>query len=159
MAGFYGNFLDEASLRAALLAIESQHMACPIQIHSRAAWIGAIQNHEGKIRGTGIVLRGYKVSRSHLNFQPYLESIPLWLLRRGWRGSPVVPCIWGPWSLTNSWGVTSLCRVHHVWFLLDLDVEHLKRGGHFREAEYMRDRSYGSKPTYSHSCSCGITGR
>ena len=27
-------------------------------------------------------------------------------------------------------------------FLLDLDVEHLERGGHFREAKYMRDWSY-----------------
>ena len=113
-------------------------MACPIQIHSCAAWIGAIQNLEGEISETGIVLRGYKVSRSQLNFQPYLEGIPLWLLRRNWCGPTVVPCIWGPWSLANSWGVASLCMVHHIWFLLDLDVEHLKRGGHFREAEYMR---------------------
>ena len=117
-------------------------MACPIQIHSRAAWIGMIQNLEGEIRGTGIVLRGYKVSRSHLNFQPYLESIPLWLLRRDWCGPPVVPWVWGPWSPASSWGVASLCMVHHIWFLLDLNVERLERGGHFREAEHMRDRSY-----------------
>ena len=143
MAGFYGNFLDEASFRATLPAIESQNMACPIQIHSNAAWIGVIQNLKGEIHGTGIILRGYKVSRSHLNFQPYLESIPLWLLRQGWCGPPVVPRIWGPWSLANSWGVASLCTVHHVWFLLDLNVEHLERGGHFQEAEHMRDWSYG----------------
>ena len=58
MASLYGNFLDETSFRAALAAIEGQHMASPIQIHSRAAWIGVIQNLKGEIRGTGIVLRG-----------------------------------------------------------------------------------------------------
>ena len=118
-------------------------MACPIQIHSCAAWIGMIQNLKGEICGTGIVLRRYKVSGSHLNFQPYLEGIPLWLLRQDWCGPPVVPCIWGPWSPANSWGVASLCTVHHVWFLLNLDVECLDRGRHFQEAKHMRDRSYG----------------
>ena len=117
-------------------------MACPIQIHSHAAWIGTIQNLEGEICGTGIVLRGYKVSRSHLNFQPYLENIPLWLLRRDWCGPPVVPCVWGSWSPASSWGVASLCMVHHSWFLLDLDVERLERGGHLQKAEYVRDQSY-----------------
>ena len=42
VASFYGNILDEASFRAALPAIEGQHVASPIQIHSRATWIGTI---------------------------------------------------------------------------------------------------------------------
>ena len=118
-------------------------MATPIQIHLRATWIGMIQGLEGEIRRVGIILRGYEVSRSHLNFQPYLESIPLWLLRRGWGGPLAVPHIQGPRSLANSWGVANLCTVHHIWFLLNLYVERLKRGRHFREAKHMRDRSDG----------------
>ena len=118
-------------------------MACPIQIHSRAAQIHVVQNLKGKICRTGIILWGYKVSQSHLNLQPDLEGIPLWLLRRDRCGPPMVPWAWGPCSPANSWGVASLCSVHYIWFLLDLDVECLKRGGHFREAKYMRDRGYG----------------
>ena len=45
--------------------------------------------------------------------------------------------------MASSWRVASLCTVHHVWFLLDLDVERLERGGHFREAEHMRDQGDG----------------
>ena len=58
VASLYGSFLDEASFRAALPAIESQHVTSPIQIHSRAARVGAIQGLEGEIRRTGIVLQG-----------------------------------------------------------------------------------------------------
>ena len=36
-----------------------------------------------------------------------------------------------------------MCMVHYVRLPFDLDVEHLKGGGHFREAEDMRDWGYG----------------
>ena len=52
--------LDEASFRTALPAIEGEHMATPIQIHSRATWIGMIQGLEGEIHRIGIVLWGMK---------------------------------------------------------------------------------------------------
>ena len=69
--------------------------------------------------------------------------MPLWLVRRRRGGPPVVPGIQGPRSPASSWGVASLCTMHHGRFPLNLDIERLERGGHFREAEYMRDRGDG----------------